>query len=520
MKIIRTDKIGDYKLFGDQALWCYNGLDCLLTCDIFGSLHGQLDTESTGPQYEYQLGAQALALDMTRTGLKIDLEKRNRLIKEYRDKIYTLGGMKKGRDGKWYIVNEDSWLQRMAQAIWGKPLNYNSPIQLNRILYDNLRVPKYYANYSGRKSLSTKREILEKIVDLYPRARFLVRALLKLRDWEKDLSVLEMRLDGDKRVRCSWKIARVETGRWASSKTPFGTGGNLQNIRQGIREIFVPDPGYVMFYADLKTAESIAVGYLSGDEAYIKACEEGDLHTAVARMVWSKDLDWTGNTKEDKALCGGTNYYRHMSYRDLAKRGGHGSNYLGTPRTMGMHLRVEEKIMKRFQAEYFGGELHKKDLYRWGFADLIDKGIEQEGGLVLIPGAFPGIKQWHTDTINELQQVGSLSTPLGFRRNFWGRLTDTATHREAIAFKPQSLVGQILVIGLFRLWKELKDEGLVVLANGHDAVLGQIPVGTEEKFTPLIKKCMEIPVSVGSRIMKIPVGIKYSNKNWSDASDD
>lgn len=518
MKIVRTDKLEDYTLQGDQTLWAYNGLDCLLTNDIFGNLKGQLDPENTGPQYNYQLGCQALALEMTRTGVKIDLEKRNDLITEFKNKIYTLGGMKKGRDGKWHIVNEGAWLQQIANAIWGKPLNYNSPVQLNNIIYNDLQIDKYYANYGGKRSLSTNREILEKIRDLYPRARFLTRALLQLRDWEKDLSVLEIDLDEDTRVRCQWKTAGTETGRWASRKTPFNTGTNLQNLRHKLREIFVPDDGYEMFYADLKTAESIAVGYLSRDDKYIQACEEGDLHTAVARMVWSKALPWTHNTAEDKELASGTKYYRDFSYRDLAKRGGHGTNYLGTPRTMAMHLKVEEKIMKTFQAQYYGGELQKVDLLRWGFSNLVGEGIEMEGGAIMIPGAFPGIKQWQNDTINEVQQKGFLVTPLGFRRHFWERLTDPATHREAVAFKPQSLVGQILVVGLFRMWRDLSSEGLQVLANGHDAVLGQIPIGRRGFFTPKIKEAMEFDVQIGERVMRIPTDVSYGT-NWGDASE-
>jgi len=137
------------------------------------------------------------------------------------------------------------------------------------------------------------------------------------------------------------------TGRWSSSSSPFNTGTNLQNVTKDLRGIFVPDPGYVLFDADLEQAESRVVAYLSEDEGYIKACEEGDLHTTVVKMIWPH-RDWTGDLQRDRAMAE-EKYYRDFSYRDICKRAGHGANYGLTVDSLARHLRIHNGMRRCFR---------------------------------------------------------------------------------------------------------------------------------------------------------------------------
>lgn len=101
---------------------------------------------------------------------------------------------------------------------------------------------------------------------------------------------------------------------------------NLQNITASLRKMFVADPGYKLCGIDLEQAESREVGWLSGticgDWSYLDACYSGDLHTLVARTAWP-DLPWTGDPKLDRRVAE-TPFYRHLTYRDMAKKLGHG----------------------------------------------------------------------------------------------------------------------------------------------------------------------------------------------------
>jgi DNA polymerase I-like protein with 3'-5' exonuclease and polymerase domains len=108
---------------------------------------------------------------------------------------------------------------------------------------------------------------------------------------------LTAEVDADSRLRTSYNVAGTETGRWSSSTNAFGSGTNLQNFPEKLRSVFVADEGRKLAYLDLEQAESWVVGIklweLFADDRYIRAIEEGDLHTSVARMVWPQ-LGWTG----------------------------------------------------------------------------------------------------------------------------------------------------------------------------------------------------------------------------------
>ena len=171
---------------------------------------------------------------------------------------------------------------------------------------------------------------------------------------------------------------------------------SLANITPHLRRIFVADPGKKIAYIDLQAAESKAVGYISGDQAYIDLCDHGDAHTAVARLVW-QDLPWTGDIKKDKEIAKNTPFYRDLSIRDMAKKGGHGTNYFGTPPTMAGHLKMPVDTIAHFQDLYFQ--------------------------------AFPGIPAWHKRVIQAIQLDHSLTTCFGRKRLFFGRATEASTWR-------------------------------------------------------------------------------------------
>jgi len=108
---------------------------------------------------------------------------------------------------------------------------------------------------------------------------------------------------------------------------------------------------------------------------------------------------------------------------------------------------------------------------------------------------------------------GTLYTALGRRRSFFGRLNDDTTIREAIANEPQSLVGDIANLGIYRVWHDLEPY-VQVLAQMHDAGLFQVREASLEWAISQIRTRMTVPVSVNSKTMTIPVGIAVGY-NWA-----
>ena len=513
-KIIKNVDIQNIELDSEQILWTYCALDCAVTLEIWQKIKKELD-DTTSKTYQFEIDSLKPAMAMMQKGLRVDLEK----VKNMR------APLKKAR------LKLERMLNLFSQAATGKDLNHASPKQLQDLFYVHLGIPKIMSYKKGKSKVSTDREALEKLRENYPRAKVFANAILALRDIDKQLGVLETTRDKDNRIRCSYNVAGTETGRWSSSEAPWGTGTNLQNITKDLREIFIPDDGMTMFYADLEQAESRVVAYLTGDQGYIDACESGDLHTTVVKMVW-KNMGWSGDPVQERKLAENP-YYLQFSFRDMCKRAGHGTNYGLSATSLARHLKIKVAHATRFQLLYYGGVVSLDSVNRWhqqdpkaGFDELLVYGkvYGDKVKYVEVPGAFPGIRKWHDNIANELLNTGTLTTPIGRRRQFWGRLDDATTLRGAIAYVPQSTIGDLLNMGLYRVWNELRDDGVQVLGQVHDAILGQVPTEKIDELMPKIVACMTNPIQVGERTLVIPSSVEVGNtwknmKTWERGHD-
>ena len=405
----------------------YNGLDCCITHEVLEALRplGQ-------PRiYSFARALQAPVLDMMQRGIRIDSYERQKGIAALEAEIVRLNGI----------------LNRFSYAVWDRPLNANSPKMLIDFFYKHMGIPEIYSSKKGVTKISMDREALEKL-DNYFHARPIVSTILAIRDAVKQLSVLRTEIDNDGRMRTSYNVAGTETGRFSSSTNAFGTGTNLQNITASLRKMFVADPGYKICGIDLEQAESREVGWLSGvicgDWSYLDACYSGDLHTLVARTAWP-ELPWTDDAKADRRVAD-TPFYRHLTYRDMAKKLGHGSNYRGLPPTMARHAKLPVAVAEQFQSRYFG--------------------------------RFEGIPRWHRWVAQQLQTTNRITTPFGRERIFFGRSNDDATLREAIAFSPQSTTADRLNLVLWRVWRHMPQVQLI--AQVHDAFYFQYRESEDE----------------------------------------
>jgi DNA polymerase I-like protein with 3'-5' exonuclease and polymerase domains len=485
--IVRSETLDAASLAGfsePEVHQLYCGLDCAVTFEVLeevsalcGITSEELPSEpaaSWPSTYNFERALQAPALDMMLRGFKIDQYERARGI-EQTERELAIIRQQLDLLGNFVLTGTPN----------GPGLNPNSPKQLKNFFYAAMKLPEVWISQKGERKLSLNREVLEKL-ELYFHARPIIALILEARDLAKRLSVLKTEVSPDGRMRTSYNIGGTNTGRWSSSANAEGTGTNLQNITADLRAMFVADAGWKMAGIDLEQAESREVGLLCGilfgDWSYLDACEGGDLHTTTARLIWP-DLAWTGEPAADRALAE-RKFYREFSYRDMSKRGGHGSNYLGTPFTMSRHLKVPVRLMENFQGSYFS--------------------------------AFPCIPRWHRWTAERLQREGVLTTPFGRRRQFFGRADDDATLRKAIAFSPQSSTGDRLNLGLWRIWKYMPEVQL--LAQVHDAVYFQYldlgPAYEAEVLSRALKLITNIPLTApNGRVFLVPGEAKVG-WNW------
>jgi DNA polymerase-1 len=446
----------------------YNSTDTMQTMALKEIYDGGLLPAWAKTTYEYSELMLGPILTMMRRGVQIDTVKRDGLV----------AGLRARAD------KVQATFDRVCETLWGTTINHNSTPQLIYLFYTLLNIPEQTKSKKGETKVGTDREILERIAVNYTRGAFFANHILRIRDLEKQIEFLSKKLSPSNRFHASFNIAGTETFRLSSSEHPFRIGSNLQNIPKEARCCFTADPGYVMFYSDQQGAEARIVAYLSGDENYIAAVEGGDSHTMVASMVFGFPPDRELAERE---------YYRGYSYRDITKRGAHGSNYYGKPYTLAQQMKVETAVAEAFQNQYFR--------------------------------RFPGISDWHVWVAKQLQTKGHLITPFGIRRNFWNRRWDDATLREAIAFVPQHCVGVLMNVGIYKLWEKFEGKpgaDVQILLNLHDAVLGQVRIDKADELLPQVLECLRFPFPITdikgkSREIIIPFDVEIG-KNWLKAS--
>jgi DNA polymerase I-like protein with 3'-5' exonuclease and polymerase domains len=328
-------------------------------------------------------------------------------------------------------------------------------------------------------------------------ARPFVAAILAIRELSKQLEFFTTEIDLDGRFRASYNIAGTETGRASSSENAFGTGGNAQNISPSLRYVFESDPGWKLCVIDLEQVEARDVGWFCGalfdDWTFLDACESGDLHTTNSTLIWPEQ-SW-GTTPAQARERADRPFYREFSFRDMAKRGGHLTNYLGQPWTMARSLKIPIKLAEDFQSRYCTGP----------------------------SAAFPAIPRFWQWVATQLQTTHQLVTPFGRQRHFFGRPGDDTTLREAIAYLPQSTTADRINLGLWRVWYHMPQ--IQVLAQTHDSVTFQYRESDDENA--VIRRALELlrvellHTAVSGRVRRYVVpGEAKIGWNWGNVARD
>lgn len=296
----------------DESEFLYNGKDCCVTREIYPVVTSNARELKTYEGYKRTMSILPCHLGMTIRGIRIDKEKKERLIVDF---------AAKAQDALEAVKKET-----------GLDINLSSPAQKSKLLYGYLGMEIQFQR--GTKKPTTDKNALNKLRRKYSEKSEgkIVKWILDYQKFAKLSSTYaEMKLDSDGRIRTSYSV--VSTWRMNSSSSPFGgwtkeerEGGNLQNIpirsEEGrmIRELFIPDEGKVFLAFDRRQAEAMVVAWESQDIERMKMFEnKWDVHFFNAQQVfgiptsipYSKETLWKDVvTKEEHTL---------KEYRDIGK---------------------------------------------------------------------------------------------------------------------------------------------------------------------------------------------------------
>lgn len=455
----------------EMKYWRYNAKDACRTFEICESQKKELESTGQLETYEFQMRRLWPTVRNTvRRGVRVDMEFRRALQKDLFTRIEAS--------------------QRKIETFIGGGINIDSPPQMAALFYGDFGLEEIIDRKT--KSVTCNDEALDKIKDREPLLAPLVNLIQGQRTLSKLYSTCALaKLDNDGRFRTNYNIGGTETFRLASSKTPFGRGGNMQNITKGqkakpekgiieipnIRKMYIPDPGMLICDADLDRADLQVVVWEADDEGLKKVLRQGlDLHLYNARDIFN--LPYTDDEIIEGSETCEEHKLRYYPERQKAKAGCHATNYGVGARTLAIALGVTVKEAQAFIDRWFG--------------------------------AHPGIKAWHTRTLESLAKHHAVFNKFGYRRPYFDRLDGLLP--EALAWIPQSTVACVIN----RVWTLIDETEPLIqpLIQVHDSLVTQFKIEDKEYALRRLKEIGQSIIIPYDDPLVIPLGAKISTQSW------
>ena len=434
----------------DLSFWMYNAKDSTVLMQAFPSMYKDLEMQGNIDTYHRQVGLIEPLIYCSEHGIKMDvlgLKEESKRVGEKIDKLY-----------------------KELCDLCGYEINFNSPKQLKDYFY----ITKGLQPYKDRKThnVSVNEEALKRISR---KGHKEANILLKLRGLNKLRSTyLEVKLDDDNRLRCSFNPVGTKSGRLSSGKTIFGTGTNLQNQPPIMKRFMLADDECVIYNVDLSQAENRIVAYLGPDETMINAFEDGrDIHSQTAGLIFNKPISEV--SREAGSCPIGSGEY---SERFWGKKANHGLNYGLSYKSFALIYEIPEKDSKFIVERYHT--------------------------------AYPGVRKFQAQIRASLEKNRTVTNYYGRKRVFMDRWADPM-FKEAYSFIPQSTVAdKINKDGMIYLYENQQwFDKVQILNQVHDSIVFQIPVSAGWRYhyevLMRLKEQLESPIEYNGFKFELPI---------------
>ena len=399
---------------------------------------------------EIEMPLSYVLADMELTGIKVNTEYLEKIQVELKEKM----------------EDKEHEIYKLA----GSEFNIMSPMQLAKVLFEDLEIP--YPKKVKDGKYSTSKDILDKISFVHPIVNLILeyRTLAKLYTNYAVGLLDEVRRDG--RIHTIYTQALTRTGR-LSSISP-----NLQNIpARGeysslIRSAFVPDSDSVLLSSDYSQVELRVFAHMSNTENLINAfVEDKDIHTKTASDIYHVSMDEV--TKDMRRTAKAVNF--GIVY---------GISSFGLADDLG----IDFKEAKSFIDNYLN--------------------------------TYPGIVKFMEDTKAGAYRDGFVKTLMGRKRvieelqnkNFMIR---SSGERMALNTPIQGTAADILKKAMVEIYAEMNKRNLKskMLLQVHDELVFNVVNEELEEVKELVRDLMENAYKLS---VPLKVEIEYGS-DWSEA---
>ncbi len=360
-------------------------------------------------------------------------------------------------------------LKQEIYEMCGETFNINSTKQLQKVLFEDLKLPTLKKNATG---FSTDASVLADLAYIHPVPQKIVkyRHVVKLQNTYID-SLPKQIQEKTRRIHTSFLQHGTETGR-LSSVSP-----NLQNIPikdvfgQKIRNAFVAPEGSIFISADYSQIELIVLAHLSQDENLMQAFFDNvDIHKRTAAILMKK--------KEDEI---------NDEQRRIAKSINFGIIYGMSAFRLANQLRISQKDAREFIDDYF---------------------IQ-----------FQGISKFIEDTEKATEELGYAETILKRRRiiptiRSTNKNLQNAAKRMAVNTVIQGSAADIVKCAMLSLDKALRarDMKSMLILQIHDELVLECPLSEHEDAKYILEDTMK-----NAYTLSVPLSVfVHSGSTWGE----
>ncbi len=366
------------------------------------------------------------------------------------------------------FAGEISKIEKEIFEIAGREFNVASPLQLSKVLFEDLSLPTKGIKKS-KNGFSTGQKELDKLREYSP----IIEKIEQFREFSKLKSTyvdaLPKLADEKNRIHSNFAQDITTTGRLSSSNP------NLQNIPirselgRRIREGFVAKKGNLLVSADYSQFELRLAAVLANDKPLIETFEKDlDIHAKTASEVFGVRIDEV--SKDQRRVA------KIINFSVLYGVGAH--NLSGT-------IGVGFYEAKKYIEEYFNA--HKP------------------------------IRELMDNTLKKAQDEGFVETFFGRRRPMPDIKSSNFMIREMAKRAAQNMPIQGTEADLMKRAMLAVDEKIVKAGLGeqilqiHDSILVEVPAENAKKVAEILKQQMENVAPELNVKLKVEVSI---GKDW------
>ena len=363
-----------------------------------------------------------------------------------------------------FINTEISTFTKKIFQITEQEFNLNSPKQLAKVLFEDMKLPVIKKTPKGAPS--TDGSVLDELSKEYEVANY----ILKYREYEKIRSTyidgLKSEITSDNRIHTTYNLFGTTTGRLSSEKPNLQNIPNKTDIGQKIREFFIADNNHEFIISDYSQIELRVLAHLCSDTNMINILksQDADIHTETASRIF--DVKIESVTKD---------------MRRKAKEVNFGLIYGMEAFGLSKSLNVSKKEAQDLIDSYFAQFPKIK-----GYLDRIVSDAEKNGYTKTLYGRKRYIKELSSSNF----QLKAMGKRIAMNAPIQGTAAD---------------IMKIAMLGVQE--KTLKYESTNLILQIHDEIIVQTPKESSKEVMKIVKTEME-----SASKLKVPlfVNIKAS----------